>query len=282
MSTFEEQGFLSDEVKNEKWKVEKYYEKEFSICNRLNILLMEMTKELNPDKSRKELLSNMLTMRFCQSLQSVVILLGHAINSDSHSIIRNMLECYLALACLLKDEEFFVSINEYDEMRFKLDMILFIEKNSHIKELYKQKKSDLNDAKKSLSKMLDNVPRKEKPMASVFYKKTKDEPQSQRAYLDYKSLSNTHCHISTNSFLQNYKKDNDKSYVHYRGIYITEMHSIIKKLVDVCVFFAMRLDEKFFHNKYNSKLESIAMEIYNYYTQTGVLVHKDNLTEKYT
>ena len=120
---FRERGFLSDDVEKEKIKITKQHEKEFEILDKLNIVLMGILGELNANNSRKERLANLLTIRFCQSLQVCSILLRHGVNSEFFLIIRNLQECYLALACLLKDESYFCEICSYDEARFNKTMM---------------------------------------------------------------------------------------------------------------------------------------------------------------
>lgn len=277
-TTFKQAGFLSDEVRDEKWKVEKHYEKDFSSCKRMNELLMLMADKIDTNNSRKELISNIINVRFSQSLQSTIILLEHAINSDSYSLIRNMQECYLALACLLQDEDYFIEINEYDEVKFKLDMIKMIENNDHLSEIYKNSKQKTDEFKTTLSKQISEMSIKQRPDAIRFYEKTKDDFMTQLIYFDYRFASNTHCHISVNSFMQNFEKSETSSYIKFRGMYEAEMRPAIKKIIDVCTFFALKLDASFFENQYNKRIISISSEIYEDYISKGVVVHKETLS----
>ncbi|QHC35126.1 DUF5677 domain-containing protein [Komagataeibacter xylinus] len=277
---FHECGFLSDEVEEEKWKIKKHYEKEFVALYELNTFLMDVCRDLHPSNSRKELISNIIAIRFCQSFQSSVILLNYAINADSYSIIRNMQECYLALACLLKDEDFFIKIGDYDETKFKKEMILFMERNAFFDTITKGLEKKFNKLKSDLDKTLNDFDIKSKTCASVFYDKTKDEPQSQSIYYDYKMISNTKCHISVNSFLNNFEIKDGNSYIKFRGINIDEMQSSVKRIIDVCTFFILRLDDAFLNKKYGEKVVPIAEALYKYYIKKDVLVSKDDFIKK--
>ncbi|WP_395495221.1 DUF5677 domain-containing protein [Acetobacter sp. KSO5] len=274
---FHECGFLSDDVEDVKINITTQYEEEFEILSKLNIILMEMFGELNANNSRKERLAKLLTIRFCQSLQACSILLRHGLNSEFFLIIRNLQECYLALACLLKDESYFCEISSYDETRFKKTGMSSIEKN-----VYNNKKPDylnkkFNTQRKYLADEQKKLQDKDKPTAGIFFKKTEQEEESQLAYLYYTFLSNTKCHISVNSLGDYYNIKGDEKSITFRMINSDEICSGVEEIVRVCGFFALKLDVSFLNRKHESHINEISKNFFEYYIQIGKLVHKNKI-----
>nr|WP_128081135.1 DUF5677 domain-containing protein [Acetobacter persici] len=276
-STFETEGFISDYVEEHRSDLKYIYNEEFDILRKTNRLLQNIISSLDPNNSRIEKISNILGVRFCQSLQSSIILISYGVNSDSYSIIRNMQECYLALACAIKDEEYFINISNDDRVKFSNSMIKHIENSSYLKDIYEGVQEKIDEINSRIQSQLKSLNTKKRTDAGTFYDFTQDEWQSDTVYLNYRFISNTHCHISENS-LSNHISESGSRIV-WRSIKENEIYSAVKYIVDTSVIFGNRLDELFFNKKYAEQLKSQMDSLYGHLNKIGYLVHKDELSK---
>lgn len=190
-----------------------------------------------------------------------------------------MQECYLALACLLKDEKYFIEIGEDDRVKFNDAMLKHIEKSSFLNGTYKEAKEKIEPAKERIKKEINSLNTKERTDAKTFYKKTSDEWQSDIIYLNYRYISNIYGHISHNSLSHHVIKTETGWATQLRGITASEIRSAVKYIIDTSIIFGNRIDSKFFSGKYNKNLEFIINELYQYYIKIGVIIHKNDLSE---
>lgn len=252
------QGMFREYLDKNRSELHDTYEKSFSLYRRADRLLLEIMDNIHPTNDEPEEATTahrcrVLCLRFYKAMRAAFLLIENDCTVDAFSAVRNMLECCLTLAFLLKDEEQFFEVIS-DDVALSLDGIYrYLTKTYIFEELGKDGKTNISrhilefgKTKKKGAKRAD---------AGTFYNETKEERNSQFLYLVYKFISNVYSHISPRSLSIDIE-DNDGR-LRYGGISRQEMDNFTSNALQAFFVFSQRLDARFLNNKHEAELADI-------------------------
>lgn len=283
-STFAQEGFVSDEVHEHLTETKAIYKTEFSLLKEINLILMETTKNIPVGEKQKNNIATILSYRFLQSLQCVIILCEYRFNAEVFTIIRNMQETYLALAMVFKNDQIFELMCWKDEKRFKDSFLKHIKTSPIMAKAYhnlfeKADKNKLEREREYIKKLAKCGLTTEKAKKSIpnidatsMYEQTKTNPDSQRIYTDYKLSSNLYAHVSLNSILIHYKNEQDINKIIFRCAEKEETRSAVKDAILTSMIFAEKLNLEIFDQTNTENLKTYAKKAMEYFKKIGTVI----------
>lgn len=252
------QGLVREYLDKNRAELHDTYEKSFALYRRADRLLLEIMDNICPTKDEQEEATTahrcrVLCLRFYKAMRAAFLLIENDCTVDAYSCLRNMLECCLALAFLLKDEEQFFEVIS-DDVALSLDGIYrYLTKTYMFEELEREGKANIN---RKISEF-GNTKKKgiKRADAGTFFNETKEERHSQFLYLVYKFISNVYSHISPRSLSIDIK-DNDGR-LRYGGISRQEMDNFTSYAIQAFFVFSQRLDTRFLNDRHEEELLDI-------------------------
>lgn len=254
------QGMFREYLDNNRSELHDTYEKSFSLYRRADRLLLEIMDNIHPTNDEPEEATTahrcrVLCLRFYKAMRAAFLLIENDCTVDAFSAVRNMLECCLALACILKDEKAFFEIIDDDLFKSREGIFRHVDKTSLVGDLNASSKETLRINRNKFRELKESGKTFKQAGASVFYELVKDVPDSEYVYFVYRCISNMYSHISAHSLSIDIKDDEGR--LRYGGIDKKEMDTFTHYAIEAFIVFVTFLDTRFGNNRHQSEVNNI-------------------------
>lgn len=251
------QGLFREYQEKNKAELHVSYEKAFALFRKADRLLLAIMDEIHPTNDEQAEATTahrceVLCLRFYKAMRSAYLLIENDCTVDAFSSVRNMMECYLALSSLLKDEKVFFEVIKDDLFKAREGIFKHVDTTGLRNDLDEESKEILQTKREEYRTLKENGKTFNQLSAYKFYCLTKDESDSEYIYFLYRYISNMFSHISSHSLSVDIK-DNDGR-LRYGGITRKEMNAFITYAIKTFFLFGRRLDKRFLNDKYKTEL----------------------------
>lgn len=258
------QGLIRRYLDKNRADLHATYSKSFALYRRADQVLSEILNDLQmvevkEDENTTIQRSCVLCLRFYKAMRAALLLIENDCLVDAFTCIRNMQECYLALAFLLKDEAQFMEVIEADLKTSREGIHKHLEVAKMLRHLTPEAKKTLHRQRKEFEATKAERKGISRADANSFYEQTKDSDDSAYIYFLYKYISNAYAHISSRSLSVNINKDNGE--LNYEGANAQDMNAFITYAINTFFVFCRLLDARFLGDRYKARLMEIQLDL---------------------
>lgn len=255
------QGLSTQSLEEHRARLQVTYEKSFALFRRADRVLLEIMADIQPLEIEQETAISdvclVICLRLYKAMRSAVILIDNDSTVDAFTCVRNMMECYLALASLLKDPMAFHERIDDDMLTAREGLFKHVDNSGLVttldddtKAIVRRKRDEYQQLKKQGLKKFG---------AYDLYQLTNDEVLSEKIYFLYRYVSNKFSHISSHSLGVDIK-DKDGG-MRWSGITRLEMKLFTKYTINTFLAFSRRLDARFLGDRYKARLMEIELDL---------------------
>ncbi|MFT9359636.1 DUF5677 domain-containing protein [Acetobacter okinawensis] len=278
-STFQKEGFLSQESINKVSMTMEVEKDAFSIINSLNIISMSMLNNFPREICLTNIVANTLLIRATQSFQASTILIQNRFSSDIFHIIRTIQETYFAITAHIKDEHLFKLMCWQDEYSFKDATLKLLKTNPQLLKNYekiipeaekkastrrKEREFEKRKFEKESKREINKIPQL---TAYELFKINKENTTAQRIYADYKLICNMYGHVSINSMLIHFEKTKDITILKFNSCGTKELHHAITYLLSVFINILAEVDIKFFGECHKTEINTLSKKAFSMFEE---------------